>query len=149
MKMNVCIFKYKFFCSNKMLDFLLDKKKGGGEKTWLINLSQNSIQKDKSSWSIFFILFLFNYLFKLYSTRTEADTERKNTIHASEDRKDRFGLEVCMGRTFQAQTRPEREIEVSARAWPGPNQNKKFWPGPGLHGFKWFKNWSIQLLAPN
>ena len=44
-----------------------------------------------------------------------------------------FTLEDCMGRI--SPLRPQREIEISARARPGPKQNTKFWPGSGPANF--------------
>ena len=79
------IFKVNFFCSNKILDFLLGKKKAHKS----INFSQNSIRKDMLSQFVLF--FSLNYIqLELNPNRKEKD----NTVHAIEDQMDGFGLEV-------------------------------------------------------
>ena len=80
------ILKVNFFCSNKILDFLLVGRKKVNK---LINFSQNSIWKDKSSRSVLF--FSLNYYqLELNSTQQVKD----NAMHATEYQMDGFGLRL-------------------------------------------------------
>ena len=46
----------------------------------------------------------------------------------------------------QGTARPEKEIEISALAWPGLKRNTKFWPGPGPAKF-FFSNFGPDSLV--